>query len=141
MNQHTKIDAINRRDFLGGTAAGLTFALTLAASGKFGIGEADAAEGPLVANIWVTIAPDDTITILSPAAELGQGSYTALPVILAEELDADWSKVKMAQPVWDAKRYGNPEYGNRLSTTSSFSVRGYFMPLRLAGAQARRVLL
>ncbi|MEA2953462.1 MAG: isoquinoline 1-oxidoreductase subunit beta [Alphaproteobacteria bacterium] len=140
MTQHKQAAALSRRDFVGG-AAGLTLAMSFAAAGRFGIDDAQAAEGPLVANVWVTIAPDDTITIMSPAAELGQGSFTALPLILAEELDADWSKVKMAQPPWDTKRYGNPEYGNRLSTTSSFSVRGYFTPLRIAGAQARRVLL
>ena len=91
---------------------------------------------------WLTIGADDTITIVSPAAEIGQGSWTSLPLILAEELDADWSKVKLAQPpVWDPKKYGNPEYGGVMSTTSSFAVRGYFKPMRVAGAQARRVLI
>ncbi len=125
---------INRRDFLGTTAAaGLTFALTLRAG-------ADAA--PLSPNLWITIGTDDSITIVSPAAELGQGSYTSLPLILTEELDGDWSKVKLVYPpVFDPKKYGNPAYGGVMSTTSSFAVRGYFMPMRMAGAQARRVLI
>ena len=73
---------------------------------------------------------------------MGQGSFTTLPLILAEELDADWSKVRLIQPpVWDAKTYGNPDYAGVLSTTSSFAVCGYFKQLRIAGAQARRVLL
>ena len=132
---------ISRRDFLG-TTAGLTFALTLAADPSEFVAGADAAEAPLSPNLWVTIGADDTITIVSPAAELGQGSFTSLPVILAEELDADWSKVKLVQPpVWDAKQYGNPEYNGVLSTTASFAVRGYFKPMRVAGAQARRVLI
>jgi len=131
---------LSRRDFLGTTAAGLTFALTLAADPLELV--ADAAAAPLSPNLWVTIGTDDTITIVSPAAELGQGSFTSLPVILAEELDADWSKVKLVQPpVWDPKQYGNPEYNGVLSTTSSFAVRGYFKPMRVAGAQARRVLI
>ena len=50
--------------------------------------------------------------------------------------------MKLAQPpVWDPKKYGNPEYGGVMSTTSSFAVRGYFKPMRVAGAQARRVLI
>src|SRR5450432_268694 len=100
MNNH-----ISRRDFLGTTAAGLTFALTVAVDPLELVAGARAVEAPLAPNLWVTIGTDDTITIVSPAAELGQGSFTSLPVILAEELDADWAKVKLAQPpVWDPKR-------------------------------------
>src|SRR5215203_3961353 len=129
---------INRRDFLSRTAAGITFGGAVAVH-PYGEASADA---PLAPNVWLNIGTDGVITIMSPAAELGQGSFTSLPVIVAEELDADWSKVRAVQPpAWDTKLYGNPGYGQRLSTTSSFSVNGYFKPLRIAGAQARRVLL
>lgn len=133
---------INRRGFLGTAAAGLTFAVILPADPRHLVADSHASEASLAPNLWISIGADDTITIVSPAAELGQGSYTSLPLILAEELDADWSKVRMAQPpVWDPKKYGNPEYGGVMSTTSSFAVRGYFKPMRVAGAQARRVLI
>src|SRR2546430_8295770 len=133
-------NGLNRRDFLGGAAAGVTFAMTVAAD-PFDLA-ATAAEAPLAPNLWLTIGTDGTVTIMSPAAELGQGTFTTLPVILAEELDADWAKVKIVQPPsWDAKKYGNPEYGGTLSTTASFATRGYFKPMRVAGAQARRVLI
>ncbi len=93
-------------------------------------------------NAWLTIAPDGVITIVSPAAEMGQGTFTTVPVFIAEELDADWSKVKPIFPqVWDDKKYGNPEYNFTFQTSASASVRGYFKPSRLAGAQARRVLI
>jgi isoquinoline 1-oxidoreductase subunit beta len=132
---------VNRRDFLGHSAAGLTFALTVAGAPFDFAGEAQAAR-PFGPNVWLTIGTDDTITIVSPAAEMGQGSFTSLPLIVAEELDADWAKVKIVQPsVWDAKKYGNPEYGGNMSTTASFAVRGYFKTMRVAGAQARRVLI
>src|SRR5260370_8480593 len=73
---------------------------------------------------------------------MGQGTFTTLPVIIAEELDADWSKVKpILPPAWEEKKYGNPEYDMNFQTSASASVRGYFKPLRIAGAQARRVLL
>src|SRR6266446_3838638 len=132
---------MNRREFLKDTAAGLTFALTLAADPSRIIAEA-AADGALTANAWLTIATDGTITIVSPAAEMGQGSFTTLPAIIAEELDADWAKVKpILPPVWDEKKYGNPGFGGNFQTSASASVNGYFKALRIAGAQARRVLI
>src|SRR3954447_24053126 len=101
---------INRRDFLSRTAAGLTFGVAIARSP---LAQASA-DAPLAPNVWVNIGTDGVITIMSPAAELGQGSFTSLPLILAEELDADWSKVRAVQPpAWDAKLYGNPGYGQR----------------------------
>ena len=137
MNQHA---GMNRRDFLG-TAAGLTLALTILPEGFAGM-EAAAADAPLSPNAWLTIAPDGTITIVSPVAEMGQGTFTTVPAIIADELDADWSRVKpVLPPIWDEKKYGNPEYGMTFQTSASASVRGYFKPARLAGAQARRVLL
>jgi isoquinoline 1-oxidoreductase subunit beta len=137
MNQHA---SISRRNFLG-SAAGLTLALTILPEPFAGTNEA-IADGPLSPNAWLTIMPDGTITIASPAAEMGQGTFTTLPVILAEELDADWSKVKpILPPNWDEKKYGNPEYNMTFQTSASASVRGYFKPMRMAGAQARRVLL
>ena len=133
---------ISRRRLLERTAAGLTFAFTIAADPLELAAGAAAAQTPYAPNLWLTIGTDGIITIVSPAAELGQGSFTTLPLILAEELDADWSKVRMTYPpVWDGKKYGNPEYGEAFATTSSFAVWGYYRNMRLAGAQARRVLL
>jgi isoquinoline 1-oxidoreductase beta subunit len=132
---------VSRRAFLKETA-GLTLALAIAADPLNVAADAAAAEGAYAPTLWLTIGTDGIITVVSPAAELGQGSFTTLPLILAEELDADWSKVKMTYPpVWDGKKYGNPEYGDVFSTTSSFAVFGYFRSMRVAGAQARRVLL
>jgi isoquinoline 1-oxidoreductase beta subunit len=134
---------MSRRDVLGKGLAGLTFAIVVPAKlDPIGlVGEA-AAQTAFAPNVWLHIGPDGVVTMASPAAELGQGSFTTLPVILAEELDADWSKVRVVQPPdWDAKKYGNPGYAQRLSTTSSASVSGYFKTMRIAGAQARRVLL
>jgi isoquinoline 1-oxidoreductase beta subunit len=137
MTQHARM---SRREFLGSTAS-LTLALTIAPEPLIGLEEARA-DAPLSPNAWLTITPDGTITIVSPAAEMGQGTFTTVPAIIAEELDADWSKVKpIFPPAWDEKKYGNPEYGMAFQTSASASVRGYFKPARLAGAQARRVLL
>src|SRR5215472_9095074 len=142
MNRHLKSPAVNRRTFLE-TAAGLTLALTLAPDALSIVDDAYAdAPAAYSPSVWLTIAPDGTITIVSPAAEMGQGSFTSLPVIVAEELDADWAKVRPAFPTaWDDKTFGNPGYNYTFQTSASASVTGYFTSLRIAGAQARRVLL
>ena len=140
MNQHSKI--VNRRNFLK-TTAGLSLALTIAPDALSLIDDAFAdAPAAYTPNVWLTIAPDGIITMVAPAAEMGQGSFTSLPVIIAEELDADWSKVRPVFPTeWDDKKFGNPGYNYTFQTSASASVTGYFTSLRIAGAQARRVLL
>src|SRR5438876_1245441 len=136
MTKHPNITDMNRRDFLG--AAGLTLSLTLAPLALPGEAEAQTAFAP---SAWLNIATDGTITIVSPAAEMGQGSFTTLPLILAEELDADWAKVRpVLPPAWDEKKFGNPDNGV-FQTSASNSVHGYFRALRIAGAQARCVLI
>jgi isoquinoline 1-oxidoreductase beta subunit len=127
---------LTRRAFVVGSAAGLTFTFTF--TGR--LAKALAQGGAFSPNVWVTIAPDGTITIVAPAVEMGQGALTGLPLVVAEELDADWSKVKVVHAPL-GRAYGNPGFGGAQVTGASRSTPGYFMPLRLAGAQARRVLL
>src|ERR1700681_1522739 len=111
----------NRREFLSGVA-GLTFVLAVAPDTFMNEASADA--------------------LVSPAAEMGQGTFTTLPAVLAEELDADWSKVRAVfPPEWNEKKFGNPQWNGLFNTTASLATRGYFKPMRIAGAQARRVLL
>lgn len=124
---------ISRRAFLGGSA-GLMFGFAV---GLPETAEAQAAPGRL--NAYVSIAPDGTITIQQPVAEMGQGISTGLPLIVAEELDADWSKVKVAQSPIDAA-YHHPIFKAQY-VVASISTLGYWTPLRMAGAQARRVLV
>jgi isoquinoline 1-oxidoreductase subunit beta len=82
---------ISRRTFLK-ASGGVAFAIAVGAEGLQLISEANA-QGAREINAWVRIAPDGTVTIYSTGAEMGQGSMTSLPLILAEEMDADWSKV------------------------------------------------
>jgi isoquinoline 1-oxidoreductase beta subunit len=106
-----------------------------------GVGSDSAGAGLNTA--WVHIAPDDRITIMAPAAEMGQGSMTSLALVVAEELDADWNKVAIEFSPADDKLYGNPMwwmYGMMI-TAGSTAVPAYYQNLRLYGAQARRVLL
>ena len=139
MNTHVRrFLPVSRRQIMIG-AAGLSFAITL---GR-GVDAAEIASerSGEVLTPWVSIAPDGTITIMSAAAEMGQGSMTSLPLIIAEELDADWSKVQIVPAPVIEKIYGNPGFGGMMYTAGSNAVRSYYDNLRLFGAQARRVLL
>src|SRR2546428_5163528 len=139
---------VTRREFMVG-AAGLTFGVLL--PGCAGLrsmepqGAMLAAAAPATSaqafNPWVSIATDGAIYIQSPAVEMGQGSLTSLPLIVAEELDADWAKVRIVPAPPDDKLYGNPGFGGQMYTAGSNAVRSYFQPLRTFGAQVRRVLL
>src|ERR1700675_1821496 len=127
---------VTRRGLMVG-AAGLTFAV---ASGlRFAQAQTDRGTSVAVSP-WVTIATDDTVAIMSPAAEMGGGSVTALPLILAEELDADWSKVRVIVAPPNDDLYKNPNFGF-MYTAGSNAVTAYFKDLRRFGAQVRKVLL
>ncbi len=140
IDRETLATSVSRRGFVQG-AAGLTFAFTLGGMGRMGeaLGQVQAVK----MNAWVSIGTDNIVTILCPSAEMGQGVLTSLPLILAEELDADWSKVKAEFAPPNPKVYGNPHevFKGAQATAASVAVAGYFMPLRMAGAQARRVLI
>ena len=124
---------VSRRAFLGGSA-GLAFGFSLGLAKE---ATAQTPSGRL--NAYVSIAPDGTITIQQPVAEMGQGISTGLPLIVAEELDADWNKVKVVQSPVDPA-YHHPIFKAQY-VVASISTLGYWTPLRMAGAQARRVLI
>jgi isoquinoline 1-oxidoreductase beta subunit len=129
---------VSRRQIMIG-AAGLSFAITLGC--RVDAAEIASERAGQALTPWVSIAPDGTITIMSAAAEMGQGSMTSLPLIVAEELDADWSKVQIVPAPVIEKIYGNPGFGGMMYTAGSNAVRSYYDNLRLFGGQARRVLL
>ena len=143
MNKHNRNNGldVSRRGFVNG-AAGLTFGFALGGAILGRATEAFAQDGAKL-NAWVTIGADNSVTILCPASEMGQGVLTALPLILAEELDADWSKVKCEFAPSNPKVYGGAHkmFPGAQVTLASVSVPAYYMPLRTAGAQARKVLL
>src|ERR1700751_5203864 len=126
---------VSRRGFMVG-AAGFTFAV----ASRLPVGPAIAAGKDVVVSPWVTISTDDTVAIMSPAAEMGQGSLTSLPLILAEELDADWSKVRIVVAPPNDELYKNPSFGF-MYTAGSNDVTSSFKDLRRFGAEVRKVLL
>jgi isoquinoline 1-oxidoreductase subunit beta len=87
-------------------------------------------------NAFIRIDRQGEITLIMPQVEMGQGVYTSISMILAEELDADWSLVRVEHAPADEKLYANPDLGFQV-TGDSTSIRAFWEPLRLAGAAAR----
>lgn len=137
-----QITALSRRSFLVtvGTA-GVAVAFGGLPSVALGAETAVAATGDFAPNVWVTIATDGIVSIICPASEMGQGVMTSLPLLIAEEMDADWDKVRIIQAPSDAEKYGNPGFYGIQITGGSETMRGYYLPLRLVGAQTRKVIL
>ena len=125
---------LSRREFLatGATAgAGLVIAFYLPGAAALGA----AAAAPLAPNAWLSIGTDGIATLVLDKSEMGQGTHTGLAMILAEELEVEWTSVKLA-PVPE-----NPAaWHRRMSTGGSTAIHGSWDALRKAGAQARAML-
>src|SRR5262249_35066107 len=130
---------LSRRQVMIG-AAGLSFAF-LAPAHELAAAVLGNARSGKALSPWVSIDTDGAITIMSPATEMGQGSLTSLPIIIAEELDADWAAVRIVPAPPIESIYGNPGFGGMMYTAASNAVTSYFKNLRTFGAQVRRVLL
>jgi isoquinoline 1-oxidoreductase subunit beta len=137
-------NAIRRRSILKGMG-GMAFCVAVGTDTIRLMSEAQAATmASGFVTPWVRIAPDGTITILTAGAEMGQGSMTTLPLMLAEEMDADWSKVKIEWAPPEPEKYG---YKDPVGTKKIMWIVGsratqiYILPLRTAGAQVRKVLI
>ena len=127
----------SRRDFLktsslatGGLLMGFALPGTLQAAGAV-----------YTPNAWVHIADNNIITLISARSEMGQGVYTSMPMLIAEELNVDIRKIKVAFAPPNAKLYGNPLLGGPQLTGGSTSVRDGWEKLRVGGAQVREMLI
>jgi isoquinoline 1-oxidoreductase subunit beta len=129
---------LSRRSFLV-TTAGVGIAVSLGSIASAADAAATATGQRLSA--WVTIADDGFVTITSPASEMGQGVMTAMPALIAEDMDADWSLVRVVQAPADSRTYGNPGFGGRQLTGGSRTTQGYYELLRMVGAQTRKILI
>ena len=96
----------------------------------------DIPAGQFAPNAFIRIDHAGKITLIMPQVEMGQGTYTSISMILAEELDADWSRVRVEHAPADEKLYANPDLGIQ-GTGNSNSIRAFWKPLRLAGAATR----
>ncbi|MGA9008975.1 MAG: xanthine dehydrogenase family protein molybdopterin-binding subunit [Xanthobacteraceae bacterium] len=125
----------------GGLAAGFTLAFHLPVRAANEPEQApDTTDGKFAPNAFIRIDHTGRTTLVMPQVEMGQGVYTAIPMILAEELDADFSKVELKHAPPNDKLYANPIFGIQV-TGNSNSIRAFWKPLRQAGAAARAMLV
>src|SRR3989442_5173219 len=129
MSPHARI---TRREFVK-TGAGLVIGFSLPPRL---VPAPRRAEAPFAPNAWVRVGTDGIVTLTVDKSEMGQGSQTGLAVILAEELEADWSKVRLGPVPENAAGWSR-----RMSTGGSTAVRTSWDPLRKAGATAREMLI
>ncbi|MDJ0949385.1 MAG: xanthine dehydrogenase family protein molybdopterin-binding subunit [Alphaproteobacteria bacterium] len=131
----------NRRQFLKASAlagAGLVIGFHVPVrAGK----AAATADGAFAPNAFVRIAPDNTVTVMIKHIEFGQGTFTGLSTIVAEELDADWDQVRAEHAPANAKLYNNLHWGPYQGTGGSTAVANSYDQLRQAGAAARAMLV
>ncbi len=137
---HLAIENVSRRGFLRGMLAtgGLVVAaefLPTRAALAYATGAAKFSGGVVSdPHVFVSIDPSGIVTIIAHRAEMGTGSRTSLPMVVADELDADWARVRVKQSPGDEKKYGNQ------NTDGSRSLRHFIQPMRQCGAAARRML-
>ncbi len=137
----------SRRTFLkAGAAGGLGLVIGFRLPARQARAAAPGAAAPgatefFAPNAFVRIAPDNTVTVVSKHLEMGQGTYTGLATILAEELDADWAQIRVESAPADASRYNNLAFGPMQGTGGSTAIANSYEQLRRAGATARAMLV
>ncbi len=138
--------ASTRRDFL--KSAGTASALALTIGFEWGgttrralAGATPLTDRSFMPNAFVRVGSDDSVTVIAKHLEMGQGSYTGIATVLAEELDADWTRVRVESAPADAKRYANLAFGTMQGTGGSSAMANSWTQLREAGGKARAMLL
>ena len=135
-----QITASRRRFLQGAGAASLGLVVGFHWAPRNAMAQKAAAGTPATMNAFVRIAPDNTVTVLSKHLEMGQGTYTGLATIVAEELDADWKQMRTEGAPADVKLYANLAFGMQ-GTGGSTAMANSWDQLRKAGATARAMLV
>ena len=143
MGGRVLIENVSRRAFLKGTASGVGLVVamqllpfrTAGAFEPYHTGGLDMPNG-IITNplVFVSIDPDGTVTIVAHRSEMGTGARTSVPMVLADEMEADWARVKLVQAPGDEPKYGNQD------TDGSRSMRHHIQPMRQMGAAVRSML-
>ncbi len=138
--QHIKVENVSRRSILKGLGIAGSFVLAAPVMSRpaFAAYETGASKMPhgtvVDPRVFVAIAPDGIVEIVAHRSEMGTGVRTSLPLVVAEEMEADWSRVRVRQAPGDEVKFGNQD------TDGSRSTRHYLLPMRQIGASARSML-
>src|SRR5712692_6387894 len=137
------MDRVSRREFLiAGAAAGGGLLLGWHMDGGLRVAAASPTAPPLefAPNAFIRVGTDGGVTLIMGQVEMGQGMYTSMPMLLAEELEVGLDQVQLEHAPPDDKLYANPLFGMQMTGASS-SVRAMYGPLRKAGAVGRNLLV
>ncbi|SFU83228.1 xanthine dehydrogenase family protein molybdopterin-binding subunit [Pseudoduganella namucuonensis] len=137
MDDHTAISLPRRRFLASSAASALVIAFQLPGAAKVAHAAQDQGFSP---NAYLRIGADDSITIIVALVEMGQGTFTSVPMLIAEELEVELSKVKVEPAPADEKTFGHPLYGLQI-TGGSASIQGAWAKLRQVGATAKQMLV
>jgi isoquinoline 1-oxidoreductase beta subunit len=135
---------LSRRRFLSVSTAvggGLLIGFTVGPAIKAADAAGKAANASFMPNAFIRIGSDGQVVLTMPYVEMGQGTYTSIPMLIAEELEVDLKQVRLEHAPPDEKLYGNPLLGGLQATGNSNAVRASWQPLRQAGATARTMLV
>jgi isoquinoline 1-oxidoreductase subunit beta len=136
-----EVAAVSRRSFLKvSAAAGSGLMLQFVVSAREAVA-ATASSGVLRPNAFIRVTRDGTVILVMHKAEMGQGVFTAVTQLIAEELEVRPEQVRLEQALPDDARYGEPFFGGLQMTGGSTSIRSVWMPLRVAAATARVLLV
>ncbi|MBL4242288.1 xanthine dehydrogenase family protein molybdopterin-binding subunit [Vibrio fluvialis] len=134
----------SRRKFLklmGGVGAGLTLGFSLPVSNQAQAADMTSSAAPFEPNAFVRIGTDNKVTVMIKHIEMGQGTYTGLTTLVAEELDADWAQMVAEGAPADASRYNNTFWGPMQGTGGSTAIANSYIQMRTAGAAAKAMLV
>src|SRR5258706_3664936 len=134
---HSDGGTMSRRTFLKtstAAGAGLTLGIWFATGSEDA--DAQAAAGTFAPNAFLRVGKDNTVTVVVKHLEMGQGVFTGLPTLIAEELDASWSQVRVEGAPADDKRYNNLQWGEAQGTGGSTAIANSFDQYRQAGGAA-----
>src|SRR6202040_1507143 len=137
-DRSSSANGVSRRSFLQAAAAG--GGLMLGLHLPFASDDAQAADA-FAPNAFIRIGSDGQIVLIMSYVEMGQGTYTSIPMLIAEELEVDLDQVQLEHAPPNEKLYGNPLLGGIQGTGGSNAIRGAWQPLRRAGAVARTMLV
>ena len=146
MTTLTRSSRESRRTFLKGAGGTTVMALTIGfewvgTTRRAAAVAMPASGAPFAPNAFLRIGADNSVTVIAKHLEMGQGAYTGIATIVAEELDADWAQIRVESAPADAKRYANLAFGTIQGTGGSSAMANSWNQLRDAGAKARAMLL